>query len=54
MINIRQNKNIGKSKYVVSYNLPGKTHPDGSDFYDVRIFSNKKDKEKFFKELNKL
>lgn len=33
--------NVGKAKYVVNY-YTGKKHDDGSDFYDIRIFSNKK------------
>lgn len=35
--------NIGKAKYVVNSHDGEKKHPDGSDFYDIAIFKNKKD-----------
>jgi len=38
---------IGKSKYVVNFHNGLKQHKDGSDFYDVRIFTNKKDLKRF-------
>ena len=41
-----QQDNIGRARYVISY-YNGKKHPDGSDFYDIEIFKNKKDLEKF-------
>jgi len=34
---------IGKSKYVVNFHDGEKKHRDGSDFYDIAIFKNKKD-----------
>jgi hypothetical protein len=34
--------NIGHAKYVVSYHDGIKKYDDGSDFYDIRIFKNKK------------
>lgn len=34
--------NIGKAKYVVSHYDGIKKHADGSEFYDVTIFKNKK------------
>ena len=34
--------NVGKSKYVVSYHDGEKKHKDGSDFFDIAIFKNKK------------
>jgi len=34
--------NIGKAKYVVSYHDGKSTHPDGSPFFDIAIFKNKK------------
>ena len=37
-----QMQNIGKSKYVVNYCDGVKKHLDGSLFYDIAIFSNKK------------
>lgn len=47
---IKENYNVGKAKYVVSY-YDGKKHPDGSDFYDVAIFKSKKKKDAFIEEL---
>ena len=44
--NFYQQNNIGRARYVISY-YNGKKHPDGSDFYDIEIFSNKKDLEAF-------
>lgn len=43
---------IGKCKYVVNY-CNGKKYDDSSDFYDIRIFTNKRKMEKFVKELKK-
>lgn len=34
--------NVGLAKYVVSYHNGEKKYRDGSDFYDIQIFSNKK------------
>lgn len=39
-------------KTVVNY-CNGKKYDDGSDFYDIRIFTNKRKMEKFVKELKK-
>jgi len=39
--------NIGKVKYVVNYHDGIKKHKDGSRFFDIRTFKNKKDMEKF-------
>ena len=47
--NVKQN--IGKSKFVVDFHDGKKKHRDGSDFFDMKIFNNKKDLEKFEKEL---
>ena len=33
---------IGKAKYVVNYHDGNKKHFDGSDFFDIIIFKNKK------------
>lgn len=38
--NIRHN--IGKAKYVVNFHDGEKKHRDGSEFFDIAIFSNKK------------
>ncbi len=43
--------NVGKSKYVVNYSDGSKTHGDGSRFYDIAIFSNKKKLDQFLNEL---
>lgn len=48
----RLQMNIGKAKYVVNYCDGVKTHKDGSRFYDIRIFKNKKKTEAFMKELS--
>jgi hypothetical protein len=45
--------NVGKAKYVVNYHDGEKTHKDGSPFYDISLFSNKKAFEAFVKELEK-
>ncbi len=39
--------NVGKAKYVVSHHNGVKTHQDGSPFFDVAIFSNKKELRRF-------
>ena len=44
---------IGTAKYVVNFHDGIKRHNDGSRFYDIRIFSNKKEMVKFIKELEK-
>lgn len=36
------NYNIGRVKYVVNFNDGIKKYKDGSNFYDIRLFSNKK------------
>jgi hypothetical protein len=43
--------NVGRAKYVVSFHDGVKKHNDGSDFFDLRTFKNKKDLEAFKKEL---
>ena len=43
--------NVGKSKYVVSFNDGIKTFRDGSPFFDIQIFKNKKDLNSFVKRL---
>ena len=42
---------IGKCRYVVNFHDGVKTHADGSEFYDVRIFGNKRDLSAFVAEL---
>ena len=48
MIEYNIQNNIGNSKYVVNY-YTGKKHKDGSKFYDIAIFKNKKEWESFTK-----
>lgn len=45
--------NIGKAKYVVNFTDGHRRHHDGSDFYDIRTFKNKKKQESFVKDLIK-
>ena len=35
--------NVGSAKYTISYHDGIKKHKDGSDFFDIAIFKNKKD-----------
>jgi hypothetical protein len=41
----------GQAKYVVNYHDGIKTHSDGSEFYDIRIFKNAKDLARFVASL---
>jgi hypothetical protein len=52
-MNITTNQNIGTVKYTVSWHDPKepKYHPDGSPFYDLRTFKNKKKRDAFIKSL---
>ena len=43
--------NVGKAKYTISFHDGKKKHNDGSDFFDMKIFKNKPDFEKYEKEL---
>ena len=51
MLKIEECQNIGKAKYILSY-YTGKKHADNSNFYDIKIFKNKKVKDAFITELN--
>jgi len=42
---------IGKAKYVVNFHDGIKKHNDGSDFFDIAIFKNKKKLNAFVAEL---
>ena len=42
---------IGKAKYTVSFHDGEKKNRDGSDFFDIRIFKNKKSRDEFIKGL---
>jgi hypothetical protein len=46
--------NVGKVKYLVNYHDGTKFHKDGSEFFDIATFSNKRKFIKFVKELNEL
>jgi predicted RNA-binding protein with TRAM domain len=43
--------NIGKSKYVVNFHDGKKKHDDGSEFYDIEIFKNKRELNNFIADL---
>ena len=45
--------NVGKVKYLVSYHDGVKKHSDGSAFYDIKSFKNKKEFNEFVKNLDK-
>lgn len=45
--------NIGKAKYVINYHDGVKTNKDGSQFYDIAIFKNKKKAKSFITDLKK-
>jgi hypothetical protein len=46
-----EQSNVGTAKYVVNYHDGIKKHNDGSPFFDVAIFSNKKKKAAFIRTL---
>jgi hypothetical protein len=46
-------QNVGKVKYLVNFYDGIQTHKDGSKFFDIKTFSNKKLMERFVKELQK-
>ena len=43
--------NVGKAKYVINYHDGLKKHPDGSPFFDIAIFKNKKKLKEFKDDL---
>lgn len=43
--------NVGKAKYLVSWNDGTRFYKDGSPFYDCRIFKNKIKKQQFINQL---
>jgi len=47
----KEQHNIGKVKYVVSYHDGKQTHKDGSKFYGIATFKNKVKLAKFKREL---
>lgn len=44
-------QNVGTTKYVVNYHDGVQTHKDGSEFFDIRLFKNKRKKDKFVSDL---
>jgi hypothetical protein len=44
-------QNIGSAKYVINFSDGQKVNKDGSPFSDIRIFSNKKKRDKFISKL---
>lgn len=46
-------QNVGTAKYVVNYHDGIKEHKDGSEFYDIAIFRNKKKMNSFVSKLRK-
>jgi antirestriction protein len=45
--------NVGKAKYVINYYDGIKKHKDGSEFYDIATFNNKRDLDEFQRKLMK-
>ncbi len=43
--------NIGRAKYVVNFHDGVKQHRDGSEFFDISIFKNKKKLGEFVRQL---
>lgn len=43
--------NIGKAKYVVNFHDGESTHADGSPFFDIAIFTNKRKRNSFVRGL---
>lgn len=44
---------MDRARHTVSFHDGIKTHPDGSPFYDLRIFRNAKDAAKFVNQLRR-
>lgn len=44
-------RSVGKVRYLVSFSDGSKSRRDGSEFYDIRSFSNKLKLNKFIKSL---
>ena len=45
--------NVGKVKYLVNYFNGNNFHNDGSPFFDIATFSNKKKKNKYINNLKR-
>jgi hypothetical protein len=50
----QDNYQIGETRHSVSFHDGVKTHKDGSPFFDLQIFSKKKDKESFIHNLENI
>ena len=48
-----QQDRVGSAKYTISYHDGKKKHKDGSDFFDIQTFRNKKDLAKFVNALHR-
>ena len=46
-------QNVGACRYVINYCTGEKTHADGSPFFDIHITGNKRDANKFVRNLQK-
>jgi hypothetical protein len=53
MKSYRIQEGIGEAKYVVSFHDGEKQHKDGSPFFDIRIFTNKRKVAGFVSDLKK-
>jgi len=45
--------NVGRAKYTVNFYDGKKKHSDGSEFYDIEIFKNKRKRDDFVESLIK-
>jgi hypothetical protein len=45
--------NVGSTRYLVNFHDGVKTHRDGSPFYDIRLFSNKRKRNQFLAQLRR-
>lgn len=43
--------NVGTTRYVVNFHDGVKTNTDGSPFFDIRLFSNKRKRDEFITSL---
>ena len=43
--------NVGRAKYTVNAHDGIQTHKDGSPFFDIAIFKNKRDRDKYVNQL---
>jgi hypothetical protein len=46
-----QQDRVGSAKYTISYHDGKSKHEDGSDFYDIKTFRNKRDLNQFRQKL---